>query len=89
MSITVLLDDQDITADLNRQHDLPGKISAGIYPDNSHNKWWDLWVCIQNNSTLKENYQDKSIHTLVIKDSEGGTYNAKIILRTKYAARNR
>jgi hypothetical protein len=89
MSVTVFLDGQDITAALNEQHQLPNKISAGIYPDNTHNHWWDLWKCVQGNNTLKQLYQSMAVHTLEVKDSAGGTYNAKIILRSKYTARNR
>lgn len=89
MSVTVFLDGQDITADLNAQYPLPDKIQAGIFPDNTHNHWWDLWKCVQNNGTLKANYQSNAIHILQITDTSGGTYDAKIILRTKYTARNR
>ena len=89
MSVTVFLDGVDITSELNSQYELPDKISAGVFPDNSHNHWWDLWKCVQKNAQLKELYQTTAIHTLEIKDSTGGTYNAKIVLRTKYTARNR
>lgn len=89
MSITVFLDGQNITNSLDAQYPLPQALSAGVFPDNTHNHWWDLWKCIQSNDTLKENYQNNAIHTLQVIDSSGGTYNAKIILRTKYTARNR
>lgn len=89
MSVTVYLDGEDITGALNEQHSLPPKIEAGVFPDNTHNHWWDLWKCIQSNANLKNSYQDNAIHRLEIRDSGGGTYNAKIILRTKYTARNR
>lgn len=91
MSVTVKLDDIDITEDLRSQHPqrFPEAISAGIYPDNSHSKWWDLWACVQAHQELREAYQKNAIHELVIEDTAGGTYDAKIILRTKYTARNR
>lgn len=89
MSVTVTLDDVDITADLNAQYPLPAEISAGIFPDNTHNHWWDLWVAVQAHEQLVLNYQNNAVHILKVKDSAGGTYDAKIILRTKYTARNR
>lgn len=89
MSVTVTLDGEDITADLNKQYPLPERLYANIFPDNSHNHWYNLWICIQENATLKKAYQNNAIHELRVIDSAGGTYNAKIILRTKYTARNR
>jgi hypothetical protein len=89
MSVTVFLDGEDITADLEEQYPLPSNLYAGIFPDNSHNHWYNLWRCVQRNSTLRQSYQNKAIHELKVVDSAGGTYNAKIILRTKYTARNR
>lgn len=89
MSVTVFLDGEDITADLEEQYPLPPNLYAGIFPDNSHNHWYNLWRCVQRNSTLRQSYQNKAIHELKVVDSAGGTYNAKIILRTKYTARNR
>lgn len=89
MSLTVFLDDVDITNDLDAQYPLPQALSAGVLPDNTHNHWWDLWKAVQAHEQLKLNYQNYAVHKLVVKDSAGGTYNAKIILRTKYTARNR
>ena len=89
MAITVYLDNIDITDSLNKQYPLPSALAPGVFPDNNHNHWWDLWTCIQNNATLKSNYQNYAVHLLQIQDSNGGTYNAKLILRTKYTARNR
>ena len=89
MSVSVTLDGVDITADLNAQYELPTEIRAGIFPDNTHNHWWDLWKVIQAHEQLRLNYQENAIHQLVFYDSAGGVYNAKIILRPKYSARNR
>lgn len=89
MAVSVYLDNVNITDSLNEQYPLPESLSPGVFPDNTHNHWWDLWVCIQKDETLRNNYQKYAVHTLQIQDSVGGTYNAKLILRTKYTARNR
>lgn len=89
MSVQVLLDGKDITDALNKQHTVPQSLGAGVFPDDSHEKWWDLWSVIKNNPELKDEFQKKAIHTLKLVDSNGTAYDAKLLMKTKYTARNR
>lgn len=91
MSIQVFLDGEDITSTLNAQHALPASTSAGVFPSRNRNDWWDLLPAISANATLKENFfnDDVGVHILTIKDSSGVAFEARILLRMKYSARNR
>lgn len=89
MSIKVFLDDVEVTAAMNAQHPLPSTISAGVFPDASHEKWWDLWGIIKSTTALKDNFQKKAVHTMKVVDSAGTEYDVKLLTKAKYTARNR
>lgn len=89
MSVQVLLDGVDITAELNKQHPVPQTLGVGVFPDDSHEKWWDLWAVIKNLPALKDDFQKKAVHTMKLVDSEGTAYDAKLLMKSKYTARNR
>lgn len=89
MSVQVLLDGVDITAELNKQHPVPQTLGVGVFPDDSHEKWWDLWAIIKTNASLKDEFQKKAVHTLELVDSEGTAYDVKLLMKSKYTARNR
>ena len=90
MSIQVFLDDQDITDSLNSQHALPSAKDKGVFPDRSRAKWWDLLPAISANETLKKDFfnDDNGVHVLRIAE-DGAEIKVKLLLRTKYSARNR
>lgn len=89
MSVQVLLDGVDITAELNKQHPVPQTLGVGVFPDDSHEKWWDLWAVIKSLAEFKNEFQTKAVHTLKLVDSDGTAYDAKLLMKTKYTARNR
>ena len=91
MSIRVTLDGEDITSSLNKQYPLPNDISAGIFPSRKAGEWYDLLQCINENTKLRNNYfngGDYGVHELSIADSQGRNFEMRILLRTKYSARN-
>ena len=89
MSIKVFLDDVDITAAMNAQHPLPSSATAGTFPDASHEHWWDLWGIIKNSAELKDAFQQKAVHFMKVVDSDGTAYDIKLLVASKYTARNR
>lgn len=89
MSVTILLDNVDITAEMNRQHPLPSSLSAGTFPNDSHEDWWDLWGIIKRTPALKDTFQQKAVHVMAVKDSAGTAYDVKLLMKAKYTARNR
>lgn len=81
------LDDIDITADINAQFPLPN-LDGGVYPD-TRTKWYDLLKIISAHSKLKESFFSKGgLHTFKIVGDAGYQFEAKIILRMTYSARN-
>lgn len=92
MSVQVILDGQDITADLNAQYPLPDAISTGIFPSKEAGRWYDLLPVINGNETLKKNYfngGDYGVHELKVVDPDGRReFDMRILLRLKYSARN-
>lgn len=90
MTIQVFLDDQNITDSLNAQYALPSASDKGVFPDRSRNKWWDLLPAISENETLKKDFfnDDNGVHILRITE-DGVEIKVKLLLRTKYSARNR
>lgn len=91
MAIKVFLDNTDITADLNAQYALPESANAGIFPDRSRSKWWDLLPAINAHAELKDTFfnNDTAVHALTIEDTNGQTFTVRVLLRTKYTSRNR
>lgn len=89
MSVQVLLDGVDITAAMNQQHPVPDTLGVGCLPDDSHEKWWDLWGIIKTTPALKDEFQKKAVHTMKLVDSNGTAYNVKLLTKSKYTARNR
>lgn len=81
------LDDVDITADLNAQYRIPN-LDGGVYPD-GRTKWFNLLPIINKNPQLKDSFFGKGgLHTFKIVGDAGYQYEAKIILRMTYSARN-
>lgn len=85
----VFLDDVDVTAAMNAQHPLPASAAAGVFPDASHEKWWDLWGIIKSTPALKDEFQKKAVHTMKVMDSDGTEYDIRLLIAAKYTARNR
>ena len=91
MSIRVTLDGQDITSSLNEQYPLPDAVAGGIFPSRKAGEWYDLLRCINKNPTLKANYfngGDYGVHEMCLIDDSGRTFTSRILLRSKYSARN-
>lgn len=96
MSIRVTLDGQDITASLNKQYPLPESTAAGVFPDKSAGKWYDLLRCIDENETLKNNffngdrngYAYGGVHEMAVINSDGSSFQVRFLFRMKYSARN-
>jgi len=87
MALTILLDDVDITADLNRQYALPSSL-GGICPDASGGKWWDLLRCINKHPELKSKFFQGGVHIMKVIDSNGTDFKVKMLLKMVYSARN-
>ena len=91
--IQVRLDGQDITQSLNKQYPLPDTAGDGVFPSRETGKWYNLLTCINENETLKNNFFNASgnyggVHELSITDPTGKTFTMRVILRSKYSARN-
>ena len=87
MALQILLDDVDITADLNHQYALPTSL-GGIFPDASGQKWWDLLRCINKHPELKNNFFKGGVHIMKVIDQNGSDFKVKLLLRMTYSARN-
>ena len=91
--IKVSLDGHDITATLNSQYPLPESTGNGIFPSRETGKWYDLLECIDKNETLRKNFFNASgsyggVHELRVEDPKLGSFNMRVIIRSKYSARN-
>lgn len=91
--IRVYLDGQDISDSLNRQYPLPESAGDGIFPSRETGKWYNLLSCIDENETLKENFFNASgsyggVHELTVVNPSGSSFTMRVILRSKYSARN-
>lgn len=82
----ILLDDVDITDDIQAQASIPN-LSGGVYP-NTGTRWFNLIPIIQNHPELTSFFSSGGLHTLKIQDDPGYQFDAKIILRLCYSARN-
>lgn len=81
------LDDVDVTADINAQTTLPN-LKGGVYP-NDRTKWYNLLKIINAHPELQRSFFGKGgLHTFKIVGDAGDSYEAKIILRATYSARN-
>lgn len=81
------LDDVDITADINAQFPIPN-LDGGVYPD-VRTKWFNLLKIVNAHPELKESFFGKGgLHAFKIVGDGGYQYDAKIILRMTYSARN-
>lgn len=86
MALQILLDDVDITSDLNHQYALPTAL-GGIFPDASGQKWWDLLRCINKHPELKNNFFQGGVHIMKV-IADGQEFKVKLLLRMTYSARN-
>lgn len=81
------LDDVDITADINAQAQIPN-LDGGIYP-NDRTKWYNLLKIVDAHPELQKSFFGKGgLHTFKIVGDAAQQYEAKIILRATYSARN-
>lgn len=90
--IHVTLDGEDITASLNKQYPLPEAVSTGVWPSRNAGEWYDLLRCINDNENLAKNFfngGDYGVHIMEITNPDGSAFQARVILRSKYTARNR
>lgn len=85
--IRVYLDNHDITDNLNKQYPLPDH-PAGILPDDSAGKWYNLLRVINEVPELKANYFQGGLHRMLIVDTSGRQFEVKVLLRSKYSAVN-
>lgn len=82
-----LLDNVDITS-LMQMVGAPNDTYGGVYP-NDGTKWFDLLYIIDRTPELsREAFQRGGLHTFTIVDDADRVYDAKIILRATYSARN-
>ena len=89
--IQVFLDGQDITASLNAQYPLPQALSSGVFPSKKAGEWYDLMQCIDDNAFLAKNFfngGDYGVHEFKIVNTDGQTFQARLLTRMKYTARN-
>ena len=85
--IRVYLDGHEITANLNKQYPLPEN-PGGILPDATAGKWYNLLRVINEVPALRESYFQGGVHQMQIVDSTGRAFEVKMLLRSKYSARN-
>lgn len=87
----------DITDELvGRGARLPNDVSiAGVYPDDlvassDEPMFYDLLGAINDHADtrLRDNFFDGRVHGIQIEDPRRGTFNARIILETRYGSRN-
>lgn len=81
------LDGVDVTADIEAQTPLPN-LQGGVYP-NDRTKWYDLLSIVNKHPELRTSFFGKGgLHTFRIEGATTDSYDAKIILRLTYSARN-
>lgn len=81
------LDGIDITTQIAKQATV-ADTDGGVYPDDG-TKWFDMLAIINQNDTLKDLFFNKGgLHVLKIQNDAGYQFDAKIILRATYSARN-
>lgn len=86
--IKVYLDGYDITDHLNAQYPLPEN-PGGILPDAGAGRWYDLLKVIDKVDGLKSTYFNSAgVHQMKIVDESGRAFRVKLLLRSKYSARN-
>lgn len=83
----VLLDGVDITADILKQS--PGfNLQGGVFP-NASTRWFNFLAIAANHPELKDIiFSQGGLHSLTIEDDPAYTFEAKLILRLCYSARN-
>ena len=82
----ISLDGTDITADIQKQTNIPNLL-GGVYP-NEGTKWYNFMPIIANHAELKSFFSTGGLHKLEIVDETGTEFDARIILRLTYSARN-
>lgn len=82
----VLLDNVDITADINKQAVI-ANTDGGVYP-NDRTKWFDLLSIINNHSEFADFFGKGGLHTIKLVGDPGYGFTAKMIIRATYSARN-
>lgn len=82
----IFLDSVNITADIQAQTPIPD-LQGGVYP-NIGTKWYDLIRIVANHGELSNFFSSGGLHRLDIQDDDGSEFNAKMILRLTYSARN-
>lgn len=82
----IYLDDVDITADINRQATI-SNADGGVYP-NDRTKWFDLLAIINNHPELGDFFGKGGLHTLKLRGDPAYGFDAKMIIRMTYSARN-
>lgn len=81
------LDGVDITAAIAKQATV-ADTDGGVYP-NEGTKWFDMLAIINQNHTLQNIFFGRGgLHTFKIQNDAGYQFEAKIILRITYSARN-
>ena len=81
------LDGIDVTEQIAKQADV-SDTDGGVYP-NDGTKWFDMLAIINQNSVLSQQFFSKGgLHTFTIQNDTGFQFDAKIILRATYSARN-
>lgn len=81
------LDGIEVTDEIAKQA-VVADTDGGVYPDDGR-KWFDMLSIINQNPLLKENFFSKGgLHVFTIQNDAGYQFDAKIILRATYSARN-
>lgn len=80
------LDGVDITTEINKQATV-ADTDGGVYP-NEGTKWFDMLGIINQKPELADFFGKGGLHVLKIQNDAGYQYDAKIILRATYSARN-
>lgn len=82
----ILLDNVDITADIMKQANIPN-LAGGVYP-NTGTTWYNLLPIVEAHAELKDLWSKGGLRHLVIQGDASDRFDAKIILRLCYSARN-
>lgn len=71
----------------------PDTLTEGIYPDdlvenNDGSLHYDLLGAINRNELLRKTFFDGRVHPMRIIDTDGGTFDVRLLLETRYSSRN-
>ena len=85
--IKVYLDGHEITEQINAQYPLPSN-PGGVLPEQGPGKWYNLLRIINEVPALRESFFQGGVHQFTIVDETGRPFEVKLLLRSKYSARN-